>query len=889
MAAAEAPRQLSLRWKSFLVLSALLGLVHIFLGYLGYRNLVSLSEQTARGDIADAVEILATLIRESALDQERSGAQIAAAVSPAALRRLRSDSLPSLDLFAELVEVEYFDSAGAEIASWTLGSQAETHGHARAETAAVRAVLANHEPRHFLSCGAQCVLHVYSPAFGHDHRELVVATGAPVSGTLQEFQRVTRSDVALLFASKDLADAAFWGRRVVGMTDAAAVLPILRRLGGGTAPADASDLLRISQQGRELLAGIRPVGVEMSEGRLEGLFLSDQTAASAGIANDIGGFEAVAAFGLVVSGAAMFLLLTPPLRRLRAVTGALPLLAEQKFDEARALIVPRPPHRGPADEIDRLNESALALAAKLQRLMGAEAASEAKSRFLATMSHEIRTPMNGILGLLELHQRTPLSLPQQEQVRVIRESATTLLAVLDDILDFSKLEVGQIRIESVPMSLRRMVEGVKLTFGPAAAAKGVDVTASLGRGVPEAVLGDPVRLRQVLFNLCSNAIKFTAQGRVEVRVERAAASGAMLRFSVTDTGIGIAPEAQKKIFEPFQQAEMSTTRRFGGSGLGLSICVALLDLMKGRIGVESQPGQGSTFWFEVPLPVAPPDAMLVTGKLTRATFEPEPEPLESATAEATGRLVLVAEDHPVNQMVIGQQLRVLGYAADVAADGVQALAKAGQRRYALVLTDLHMQNMDGLQLTRELRARGVAASHGGHLPIIALTANILQGESEACRAAGMDDFLLKPVTLAQLRERLERWAPKAPAAPAAPASPVAAETAESPVDLSVLRAVFGEDESQVSSVLADFIRINTPFMQELEEATRKAAMDRVEALAHKIAGSAAFAGARPFAKALSEVERTAHDGVHDRVPALVARASAAFGEIRAWAERHAAR
>ena len=696
------------------------------------------------------------------------------------------------------------------------------------------------------------------------------------------------------------------------------------------------------------------------------------------------GHVGIAATGFLVTLAFVVVLVTPPLRRLQDAIGVLPLIAGQRFEAARELLANLRRTRGADDEIDALLDAAAILADDLERQVGQEAASVAKADFLATMSHEIRTPMNGILGLLELHQRTALAPEQQEQVRVIRDSATTLLAVLDDILDFSRLEAGQIGIEHVPLPLRDLAEGALRAFAPAALEKGVRLALFVDPALPVTVLGDPVRLRQILFNLCNNAIKFTATGRITLRVEAAGAARPhpIVRFKVTDTGIGIPHEVQPRLFKPFQQAEASLTRRFGGTGLGLSICKALVDRMGGEIGFISTPGIGSEFWFDVALPVASPSeppawpadllrgvevALLVEDDVERGFFqrylesagvafgdvapatqghyivEDDPGGTELlvvdadhagtpprrldrpvcaltllravaelagraarlpaglapavppgalpshdlAGAERDGRLVLVVEDHATNRRVIGQQLNALGYAADLAGDGREALAKAGERAHALVLTDLHMPEMDGLQLTRELRARGLrGGGRGGHLPIVALTANTLRSTEYQCRAAGMDDFLLKPVSLSQLAEHLARWLPDAvpPAAsPSAPASSAPAfMAAGQPVDTSVLHEILGGDEAAATGLLQDFIRINTPLMQQLETAGRGGALPQVQSLAHKVLGSAHFAGARPLAAALAVVEDAARDGRRDGIAALCDAAAQSFREVREW-------
>ena len=691
----------------------------------------------------------------------------------------------------------------------------------------------------------------------------------------------------------------------------------------------------------------------------------DHSATAARIRQDVWRFESVAVFGLVVSVAVVFLLLTPSLRRLRRVSRALPLLAEQRFTEARGLMLEAKRDLGWSDEIDGLNMIALELGDKLERLMGAEAASEAKSRFLAVMSHEIRTPMNGILGLLELLQLSDLSPEQHERVRVIGDSATTLLAVLDDVLDFSKIEAGQIRIEQLPVPLRELVEGCMLTFTSAAYDKGLRLVVFVDPALPTLVRADPVRLRQILFNLCSNAIKFTAQGRVLVRAEPlgTTASAVRVRFSVADTGIGMPPQVQEKLFRPFQQGEISTTRRYGGTGLGLSICKALVERMGGSISVRSAPGEGSEFSVELELALAEPappawptdllagvavalrlrdadeseilrcylrsagatplaadaagadyhleedssreaihlrrhgDPVTAFRSLDRpvraatllywlaemsgrADRAPPPSssaqtranalPLSPAEAERQGRLILVAEDHPTNRLVIGAQLKRLGYVADLAADGREALALAGQRQHAALLTDLHMPEMDGLQLARELRAQEAAGQRAGRLPIIALTADALSGEVEQCRAVGMDDFLIKPATLDHLAARLERWIPaRVPEPPP-------------PIDMAALKAIHGDDAEMLELVLQDFQRINTPLFAQLEASWRDGQSAQLLALAHKLKGSARFAGAQQLAERLAELEQQARHGSPNGLQQAMEQTKAAYTVVCDW-------
>ncbi len=385
----------------------------------------------------------------------------------------------------------------------------------------------------------------------------------------------------------------------------------------------------------------------------------------------------------------------------------------------------------------------------------AEAANLAKSTFLATMSHEIRTPMNGVLGMVDVLERQGLSEIQRRTVATMRESGHALLHIIDDVLDFSKIEAGRLDLESTPFSLNGLVNAALDTFRPQVIAKGLDFDAEIDAGSQDALVGDPTRVRQILFNLLSNAIKFTERGGVRVRAGTTALGGGRTRvtLAVTDTGIGLGEEQLARLFEPFVQADSSTTRQFGGSGLGLSIVRRLSRAMGGDIAVESTPAVGSTFTVILTLDAAPSDSPLKI--LLRPVAR---SPADIAPRSGEGPRVLVVDDHPVNREVLMLQLKLLGVDADNAADGVDALAAWAPGRYAAVLADVHMPRMDGHELARRLRA--IEAEHGAtRIPIVAVTANATKGEEERCLAAGMDAYLVKPVSIERLRATLERWLP----------------------------------------------------------------------------------------------------------------------------------
>ncbi|MEM1179740.1 MAG: ATP-binding protein [Acidobacteriota bacterium] len=370
----------------------------------------------------------------------------------------------------------------------------------------------------------------------------------------------------------------------------------------------------------------------------------------------------------------------------------------------------------------------------------AEAASHAKGDFLATMTHELRTPLHGIVGLADLLLGMDLPQAARDRLLTLENSARSLQHLVQGVLDLSKIEAEQVVLESVPFSLRQLVDELGEFITDRAEARDNRLRCEVDPTVPVRVLGDPIRLRQVLLNLLDNAAKFTRDGTIELRLaSRGDGEDGRLRFTVSDDGIGMDAEAQHRVFDPFAQAQASTTRKYGGTGLGLAISSRLVALMGGELQVESEPGEGSRFFFDVVLPPAPRQ---VSG--------------ESCAAQivGAGRRLLVAEDNPVNQMVVQAQLETLGFEVDVVGDGRQALEalEGGADRYVGWLLDCHMPVMNGFEAVSRWRA----SESGGRLPVIAVTASALRDELDRCLEAGMDDLLTKPYRLQDLAAVLAR-------------------------------------------------------------------------------------------------------------------------------------
>ncbi len=384
----------------------------------------------------------------------------------------------------------------------------------------------------------------------------------------------------------------------------------------------------------------------------------------------------------------------------------------------------------------------------------AEKASAAKSKFLANMSHEVRTPMNGVIGMNDLLLETELTNEQRELSEMVKKSAESLLRIINEILDFSKIEAGKMGLERIPLSIQEIVKGVTKVFLVSEKNKEKDlrINYTLDERIPEQLVGDPTRIRQILFNYGSNAVKFTSEGviNIDARLVEENEKEAVIKLSVIDTGIGIPRDKQELLFEPFNQADNSTTRKFGGTGLGLAICKQLADLMKGEVGVQSEPDRGSKFWFIVKLPKMKKSSPSGENKTMPANSNYNPFNQELK--------ILVAEDNPINQKVARKLLESEGFEVDLVDNGLDAVKAVENDNYDIVLMDLQMPEMDGYEATSAIRK--MEKTTDDHIPIIALTASTLEKDKEVSLNTGMDGYVTKPVNKSQLMEALKRWALK---------------------------------------------------------------------------------------------------------------------------------
>jgi PAS domain S-box-containing protein len=540
--------------------------------------------------------------------------------------------------------------------------------------------------------------------------------------------------------------------------------------------------------------------------------------------------------------------------------------------------------------IHLLNQQLATRAAEVERM------NKAKSEFLATMSHEIRTPMNGMLGMLELLSLRDLDDTSRDTLNVVRQSGLSLLRIIDDVLDFSKIEAGKLELRPEVASVEAIVRDIRHVHTAAASRKGLVITATIDPALSPASLVDPVRLRQVLNNFVSNAVKFTPEGEVRLQVEVVSQKedAQSLRFTVADTGVGISPEEQERLFSPFVQVGAARAGASGGTGLGLVISRQLIELMGGTTELRSAPGKGTSVSFLVELPTASPDLLpeglahqstQMREALARTRSAPDVQ-----AAQQEGTLVLVVDDHPTNRALLAQQLHVLGYACELAENGLEALQAWRSGRFALVLTDCHMPGMDGYQLARHIRSEEATGGAPQPVPIVACTAMALPKEVRKCLDAGMNDCVIKPVSLAAMRDKLAKWLPLATAEGLA--QPQRQDAAAGPsglaIDRSFIAETWGCGPARVEAILEGYARSAAEDHRALHDAAARGDLQEVANVAHRMVGASKMVGASALAEACARVNTVSREGRRDGLAGSMEALDTEYQRMRAELDAHSA-